>query len=247
LLSAILAKVDSLQNEINKRRPLNTEELAQLKEYFRIGYTYSSNAMEGNSLTEVETKIVIEDGITIGGKPLKDHYEAIGHSNAYDLLFELAENKSITERDIKRLHHLFYFRIDENNAGEYRKIRVFISGTDFVPPPPEKVPALMKSFVGKIPAMRKKNHPVAFAAWLHKELVTIHPFVDGNGRTARLIMNLALLQDGYVITSIPPVLRREYISAIAQGQVEPKNDEPFVELIARMVLESQKDYLRLLK
>ncbi len=247
MLSAILAKVDSLQNEINKRRPLNTEELAQLKEYFRIGYTYSSNAMEGNSLTEVETKIVIEDGITIGGKPLKDHYEAIGHSNAYDLLFELAENKSITERDIKRLHHLFYFRIDENNAGEYRKIRVFISGTDFVPPPPEKVPALMKSFVGKIPAMRKKNHPVAFAAWLHKELVTIHPFVDGNGRTARLIMNLALLQDGYVITSIPPVLRREYISAIAQGQVEPKNDEPFVELIARMVLESQKDYLRLLK
>lgn len=247
MLSKLLAQIDDLQKQIAKKRPLNKQELAQLKEYYRIGFTYTSNALEGNSLTEVETKVVIEDGITIGGKPLKDHYEAIGHSDAYSLMFELAKKKAITEQDIKRLHHLFYFRIDEASAGEYRKIRVFISGTDFVPPPPEKVPELMKAFAHAIPNMRKKNHPVKLAAWLHKELVAIHPFVDGNGRTARLLMNLALLQGGFLIASIPPVLRTEYIRAIAKGQVEPVDDTPFVELIAKMVMESQKDYLRLLK
>lgn len=243
----IFSQIDELQKQINKHRPLNKGELKQLKEYFRIGCTYSSNALEGNSLTESETKIVIEDGITIGGKPLKDHYEAMGHSEAYDLLFEIAKKKTIAEGDINKLHHAFYYRIDEPNAGKYRKIRVFISGTEYIPPQPAKVPALMKAFAKRIPAMRKKSHPVEFAALLHKELVAIHPYVDGNGRTARLLMNLALVQRGYVVTIIPPILRREYISSIIKGQVAPKDDKPFIDLVARSVLETQKDYLRLLK
>ncbi len=245
-MEKLLQKIDVLQKQINEKRPLEPQSLEMLRDYFKIGLTWSSNALEGNTLTESETKVVIEDGITIGGKPLKDHYEAIGHSEAFDFLYDIAEEKTITENDIKRLHHLFYYRIDEENAGEYLKIKVFISGTEFVPPAPDKIPELMKSFADKIPELRKKHHPVEFAALLHRKFVGIHPFVDGNGRTARLLMNLALLQEGYVVTIIPPIRRSDYIASIVKGQVSPKNDKPFITLIAEMVMESQKDYLKML-
>ncbi len=124
----------------------------------RIGLTYSSNAIEGNSLTETETKVVLEDGLTIAGKPLKDHYEATGHSEAYDMVYDLAKKKTITEKDILNIHRLFYFRIDEEDAGKYRKVPVIITGTEYVPPPASKVPALMKKFVKDINTFRKKLH-----------------------------------------------------------------------------------------
>src|SRR3989339_1235860 len=180
-----LKENDELRERINSYRPLSENAVQQLREYYRIGLTYSSNAIEGNSLTETETKIVIEEGITIGGKPLKDHYEAVGHSEAYDLLYKLSQGKEITEEAILHLHKLFYHRIDEDNAGAYRKVNVIITGTDFTPPHHSKVPELMKKLVKGIPAMRKKYHPVEFAALLHNEFVEIHPFIDGNGRAAR--------------------------------------------------------------
>jgi Fic family protein len=240
-----LSEVDELQKEINKYRPLSRHALKQLKEYYRIGLTYSSNAIEGNSLTESETKVVIEDGITIGGKPLKDHYEAIGHSEAYDLLYELAKNKTITEKDILQLHKLFYYRVDSKNAGKYRKQAVIVTGTDFEFPSHFELKTLMRKFTAEIPALKKKFHPVEFASLLHIRLVTIHPFMDGNGRTARLLMNLALLQEGYPITIIPPVVRSDYISA-TRGANKGEN-QPFINFISCMVWESQKDYIRLLK
>lgn len=124
---------------------------------------------------------------------------------------------------------------------------MLISRPEYLPPAPGKVPALMKKFAAKIPAMRKKLHPVAFAAKLHEELVNIHPFVDGNGRTARLLMNLALIQDGYSITVIPPVLRRDYIALVDQCNTGKKDDTGFVNFMGCMVYESSKDSLRLLK
>lgn len=241
-----IKEIDEIKKEIDRHRPFKRETLEKLKEYYRIGLTYSSNALEGNSLTETETKIVIEDGITIGGKPIKDHYEAMGHSEAYDLLYNLAKNKEITEENIKDLHRLFYYRINLKNAGQYRKEKVIITGAEFIPPPPAKIPELMKEFVLDISKMRRKYHPVEFSAVLHKELVTIHPFIDGNGRTARLLMNLALLQRGYVITIIPPVLRNDYIDAIKKAQAESKSDTPFINFISAMVYEAMRDYLRLL-
>jgi len=242
-----LEKIDEIQKKINNFRPLASQELESLKEYYRIGFTYTSNALEGNSLSETETKIVIEDGITIGGKLLREHFEAIGHSDAYDLLCKLAKKRNITEQDILNLHRLFYYRIDQENAGNYRKVKVFISGTDFVPPLPTKVPELMKNFAKQIPTLKEEKHPVEYAALLHKDLVEIHPFVDGNGRAARLLMNLALLQYGYPITIIPPVLRNDYITAIKQTQTETKDNTPFINFISCMVYESQKDYVRLLE
>lgn len=240
-----LKKIDLIKSKIDTLRPIDDHLLKQLREYFRIGVTYSSNALEGNSLTETETKIVIEDGITIGGKPLKDHLEALGHSEAYDLLFRLAKHQVITEANVKELHRLFYYRIDEDQAGKYRKQRVIITGTDFIPPSPEKIPDLMKAFIAAIPDHRSKHHPVEFAAVIHKELVTIHPFIDGNGRAARLLMNLALLQSGYPVALIPPVLRRDYLNSL--NKTHKGDDRPFINFIVGVCHESAKEYLRLLE
>jgi Fic family protein len=240
-------EIDKLNEQIDQLRPISKDLLKQIKEYYRIGLTYSSNAIEGNTLTETETKVVLEDGLTVAGKPLKDHYEASGHSEAYDMVFDLAKKKTITEKDILSIHRLFYYRIDKENAGHYRKVPVVITGTEYMPPAPSKVPALMKKFVTKIPALKKKYHPVEAAALIHKELVDIHPFVDGNGRTARLLMNLALFQAGYTITIIPPVLRADYIALVKQSQTDKKDAAGFVNFISAMAYESTKDYYRLLK
>lgn len=240
-----LADNESLQLKITEHRPLDAYELKQLKEYYRIGLTYTSNALEGNSLTESETKVVLEDGITIGGKPLKDHFEAIGHSEAFDLLYKLAENQNISEDDILGLHRLFYYRIDAESAGKYRERNVIITGTDFTPPTPTAVPLAMQEFVEALPALHSTLHPVEYAALLHLNLATIHPFIDGNGRTARLLMNLALLQTGYPITIIPPIIRADYIAALRSSN--KGNNKPFISFISCCVWESQKEYLRLLE
>lgn len=234
----------ALQEKIRAHRPLDEYERNQLREYYRIGFTWSSNALEGNSLTESETKVVLEDGITIGGKPLKDHYEATGHSEAYNLLYQLAGNQEITEENIRELHRLFYYRIDTAVAGTYRTRNVIITGTDFTPPAPTALPFAMQEFIASLPQMQQR-HPVEYAALLHLNLATIHPFVDGNGRTARLLMNLALLQSGYPVTIIPPVIRADYIAAL---QASNKGDNaPFINFITCCVWESQKEYLRLLE
>ncbi len=236
---------DKLQERIRAHRPLDSYEVKQIKEYYRIGLTYSSNALEGNSLTEIETKVVLEDGITIGGKPLKDHFEAIGHSEAFDLLYKLVERQEITEDDILGLHRLFYYRIDSESAGKYRERNVIITGTDFTPPAPAAVPAAMSEFLGNLSSLRSSLHPVEYAAMLHLQLVSIHPFIDGNGRAARLLMNLALLQSGYPITIISPIIRADYIAALLDSN--NGDNQPFINFISCCVWESQKEYLRLLE
>ena len=240
----IILEIDKLQNEINSYRPFSKGLLKQLKEYFRIGLTYTSNALEGNSLTETETKIVLEDGLTIAGKPIRDYYEALGHSEAYDLIYTLAKRKEITENDIKKIHKLFYSRIDIKRAGKYRKEKVIVTGSRYNLPHPEKVPELMAEFVAKLPVLEKRYHPVEFSARVHKDFVFIHPFIDGNGRVARLLMNFVLLQKNYCIAIIPPVLRSEYIQSLEKAHTD---DRSFIRFIAEMIRETQKDYLRLLK
>jgi Fic family protein len=243
-MNTLFKDIDQHQKRINAMRPLPKELVTQIQAYYKVGLTYSSNALEGNSLTETETKVILEDGITIGGKPLKDHYEALGHAEAYDFLYTLAKAKSIAEADIKNLHKLFYKRIDEKNAGVYRKARALITGSKYPLPTPDQIPALMKSLMPKIRKWRKDKHPVEVAALAHKEFVFIHPFVDGNGRVARLLTNLLLVQEGYNIVIIPPVIRRDYIASLEKAHTD---DKDFIALIARAVLETQMDYLRMLR
>jgi Fic family protein len=238
----IFKEIDSLRKEIHSHRPLSVPFLKQIKEYYKIGLTYSSNALEGNTLTESETKIILEEGIAIGGKQLMDHFEVIGHAEAYEFLFTLYQAKKIEENDIKHIHKLIYFRIDEKLAGKYRKNRALITGSKYPLPKPSELSSFMKTCIARIARWRKDKHPVELAALAHKEFVFVHPFVDGNGRVARLLMNLLLLQQGYNITIIPPITRREYIDCLEKAHVD---DSDFIYFIARMVRESQKDYLRL--
>ncbi|MDR1292395.1 MAG: Fic family protein, partial [Clostridiales Family XIII bacterium] len=197
-----------------------------------------------------ETKVIIEDGITVGGKPLKDCYEATGHAKAYDFMLSAAraETLSFSEKMVLTLHRLFYSSLDSENAGKYRIRQVFITGTEYLPPEASEIPALMRGFVSELNDKSKKLHPVILAAFAHRRLVDIHPFTDGNGRTARLLMNLILVNKGYQIVSIPPILRTEYIGAliVAQRDKNP-SDTGFFRLIAECEIEAQKDYCRMFR
>ncbi len=246
-LNKLLEQIDENLKLINHHRPLVPAEISELDRYYKIGTTYSSNALEGNSLTLTETKILLEDGITVAGKPLKDCYEATGHAKAYDYMLKIArtDNLCFTEETICKLHNLFYSGIDSEQAGRYRNHRVFITGTKYIPPTPEQVPVQMKKLICELND-KKSYHPVLLAALAHKRLVDIHPFVDGNGRTARLLMNLVLINRGYQIVCIPPILRKDYITALIKSQcTKNPSDEPFNILIAECELEAQKEYGRM--
>lgn len=246
----LLKRIDDYAAAIRAHRPLSDAEVKELDAYYRIGLTYTSNALEGNSLTLSETKVLLEDGITVGGKPIKDCYEAAGHARAYDYMLSLARDRNvvITEDMILHLHNLFYSGIDPDNAGQYRKGQVFITGTEYLPPAAEDVPKCMASFIRELAENQNSLHPIEFAAYAHRRLVDIHPFQDGNGRTARLLMNLILLNHGYCVVSIPPILRHDYIVALQQSQrKENPSDEAFLKLIAECEIESQKDYCRMFR
>ncbi|MDR0491579.1 MAG: Fic family protein [Oscillospiraceae bacterium] len=249
-LTALLKRIDEYKAVIDTRRPLAKEEIKELDDYFRIGLTYTSNALEGNTLTISETKVIIEDGITVGGKPLKDCYEATGHAKAYDFMLEAARAETLvfSEETILTLHKLFYSSLDTENAGKYRNYQVFIAGTEYLPPTADEVAPLMKAFITELNEKSQKLHPVILAAFAHRRLVGIHPFTDGNGRTARLLMNLILVNKGYQIVSIPPILRVEYIGALQASQ-KSKNpsDKAFFKLIAECEIEAQKDYCRMFR
>jgi len=232
-LTAMLKRIDETKKRIEERRPLAPEEVKQLDAYFRVGLTYSSNALEGNSLTIVETKVLLEDGLTVGGKPIRDCYEATGHAKAYDFMLTVARSNpfDFSEEMILTLHKLFYQGIDAKNAGVYRNV---------------DVPALMTGLVDKLNAEWNQIHPIKLAAFAHRKFVDIHPFADGNGRTARLLMNLILINRGYQIVSIPPILRPEYISALQMAQRENNpSDEDFNMLMAECEFEAQKEFCRM--
>lgn len=247
-LSAMLKRIDETKKLIQEHRPLASEEVKQLDAYFRVGLTYSSNALEGNTLTLIETKVLLEDGLTVGGKPIRDCYEATGHANAYDFMLKAARSKPFvfSEDTILTLHKLFYQGIDAKNAGVYRNVQVVITGSEYIPPKAKDVPSLMREFADELNEKWDKAHTLLLAAYAHRRLVDIHPFVDGNGRTARLLMNLILINKGYQIISIPPILRLNYIEAIEAARFgENPSDDAFNVLMAECQIEAQRDFCRL--
>lgn len=239
----LIDKCDLLKAKVDKFRPFESMMLKKVKEFYKISTTWSSNALEGNTLTESETKVLLEDGLTAAGKPLKHTLEAIGHGDAYEFMFTLLGTKEIYETDIKKLHRLFYFHIDSNQAGVYRREPVFISGSNYSVSRETDIEKHMIQLCNWMNENRSKLHPIEFAAKLHKEFVFIHPFIDGNGRCARLLMNTALIQDGYLPCIIPPVLRNEYITFLEKAH---KDDSDFINFVAELEYETEKDFLRLL-
>ena len=237
------ALCDALKSKLDKFRPFPPETLTSLRNYYRVGLTWSSNALEGNSLTESETKVIIEDGLTVQGRPLHDVYEALGHAEAYDYIHAVAVDKDLSVADILKLHELFYKRINPEQAGKFRRVKVFISGSRYPLPPPEKIAVLMDEFIRWLNENEKNIHPVKLAAEVHKRFVFIHPFVDGNGRVARLLMNLILIRHGYPVAIIPPILRPEYITLLEAAHRTPAK---FIDFIIDREIDTLRDLLRLL-
>lgn len=230
----LLQKLTRKKQQLDNLRPFPKGALERLKEYLDVEWTYHSNAIEGSTLTLAETRLILLDGLTVGGKPLREHLEAINHKHAIDFVEALARRaEPITERDIRQIHALILRTIDDENAGRYRQGQVYIAGSEYVPPKAPFVPMLMEQLVAWLNSEEAARlHPVERAALAHFRLVHIHPFVDGNGRTARLLMNLLLMRDGYP----PAIIRREergrYFDAL--DQAHRSDTDPFVVFIAEV-------------
>jgi Fic family protein len=238
LLQAIISK----RNELDRLRPLPREVLSKLEHYYDLEITYSSNAIEGNTLTPVETTLVIEQGITVGGKPLKDHLEALDHYDALRYVRELGSKKTqLTESDLRNLHRLVMHRSRPDIAGQYanvsRYVRTETGRHEF--PSPAEIPALMGDFSGWL--NRVPDTPeTAFAA--HRRMVDIHPFNDGNGRAARLLMNLILIRSGYPPIAVRPEDRLTYIRALQRAQAG-QGTEDFDTLLYERLDATLEEYL----
>lgn len=238
-----LAKLSAKKRRLDAYKPLPKEVIDNLKEWFRIELTYTSNAIEGNTLTRQETALVVEDGITVQGKSLEEHLEAINHAKALDFIMSMVSKKrqDITETEILDIHRIILQKIDDMNAGRYRTVPVKLKGSETILPNALKVPRLMSEFVGWLRS-NNSDHPVKIAADAHFKLVSIHPFVDGNGRTARLLINLLLMQEGYP----PAIIRKEdrnlYIKSLETAQT--KGDfKDYYECIFRAIDRSLDIYL----
>jgi len=214
-MEELLPQLDQKKQQLDGHRPLSPDLLANLEEWFRVELTYTSNAIEGNTLTRSETALVVEKGITVKGKTLKEHLEAINHAEAIDYVKDLVHTKrsDLKRADILGIHALILTRIDDENAGRYRTDDVRIAGTHVVLPGWQKVGELMEDFLQWLTAS-SQDHPVQVAADAHLKLVSIHPFIDGNGRTARLLMNLLLMQQGFPPALIRKEDRADYIQSI---------------------------------
>lgn len=239
-------RIDEKLKRLNKFRPLPVSIVKKLKEQFEIELTYNSNAIEGNSLTLKETYLVINEGITVKGKPLKDHLEAKNHQEALDYLYELMEkdrHNTFSENLIKSLNQIVQQNIDKEWAGRYRNSSVIIGGADHKPPEAVKVPGLMRELI-KWYSLNKKQHPIELASIIHHKLVNIHPFFDGNGRTSRLVMNIILMQSGFPLVAILKSDRQRYYTALASA--DKGNYSLFVNFIARAVERTLNIYLKVL-
>jgi Fic family protein len=238
----VLHEIDERMEKVNKIRPFEGPTLQQINQFFKVITTYSSNAIEGNLHTLNETKTILEDGIKIKRRSQNHFYEIEGHGQAYDYMFSLIKKRGLTEKDILQCHLLF--SIDNNkfiDPGKYRKIDVIIKESKRVLPKFEDIPDKMLEYISWLNKERKKYHPVLFAAEANRRLGNIHPFNDGNGRIARLVMNTCLFQDKYFPVSIPVLKWEEYFNLI-----EANNSNDFGIYIAQLELQTIKDFMRLL-
>ncbi|MNK05463.1 Adenosine monophosphate-protein transferase and cysteine protease IbpA precursor [compost metagenome] len=245
-LDELLKECSRLAGIWSSRKPLNQTQLRKMEEYFNLNYTYESNRIEGNTLTLQETYLVVNDGITVGGKSVREHLEVINHTEAIGYLGEIVQNKtSFSERVLKEIHHLILKGIDRENAGVYRSIGVRISGSAHLPPEPYMLTPLMEEVFVFYKENKSLLHPVVLAAEMHERIVRIHPFIDGNGRTCRLVMNLILMQSGYPIANIKGELenRLRYYNALETAPEDNKN--AFLLLIAETVIHALKEHIEL--
>ncbi len=244
-LKKLLIEIDRKKKMLSEYREFDSFRIAQALE---LEYTFESNRIEGNTLTLKETDLVINEGLTISGKSMREHLEAINHKEAIDYIkYLIDKNSEISEREILSIHNLILRGIDPSNAGKYRTVQVMIKGSEHLPPAPYLVAKQMEDLMLWYHSNKSQLHPIVLAAEMHERLVTIHPFIDGNGRTSRLIMNLVLLKHGYTIANIKgdSENRMVYYSSLEKAQT--KNDkEDFIELVAQYEYTAISRYLNII-
>ena len=243
----IKERLENKLKTLNSYRPLPESAVKKIREQFEIEMTYNSNAIEGNSLTLKETFLVINEGITIRGKPLKDHLEARNHKEALDYLYDLvSKNKrnTFSEVLIRSFNQIVIQDIDKKWAGRYRNSEVVITGSKHKPPSAVEIPGLISDLVGWLKKNKARFHTAELAALIHYKLAAIHPFFDGNGRTARLLMNVILMEKDYPLAIILKNDRKKYYNTLSKAD---KGDLiPFVRFIAQAIERSLDIYLRVL-
>lgn len=248
-IKELLNEIDVLKEQLSTLRPLPEEALKKIQDALDIEYTYESNRIEGNTLTLQETALVVNEGVTISGKSMREHLEAINHTEAINYIKDIAKQDiEISERTIKEIHALILHGIDRENAGRYRTVPVMISGSTHMPPQPYLIEKQMEDFMLRFRQMEEeKVHPVLIAAYLHDELVRIHPFIDGNGRTSRLLMNLYLLRHGYVIITLKGSndAKLNYYKALEKSHTE-QLPEDFQKLVIEAEIAALQKYLSIM-
>jgi Fic family protein len=241
-----LMRINDKLSRLSSLRPLTPGEVARLREEFLIEFTYDSNAIEGNTLTLQETALVIKEGITIDQKPLKDHLEVVGHKDAYEYVLQLIQGKILfSERIIKEIHTLVLMN-QPQDRGVYRRVPVRIVGASHEPPQPYLVPIQMEQLLMDYPKVITNMNPVVSVAVFHLLFEGIHPFIDGNGRTGRLVLNFELLKQGFPPINIKFADRKKYYQCFNEFN-ETKNPKMMVQLVADYVEKELDRYIEILK
>jgi Fic family protein len=242
----LLSVLEGKKRELDRHRPFPPEIVRNLEEQFRLEWTYNSNAIEGNTLNLRETELVLNRGLTIGKKSLREHFEVLNHGEAITLLESvLGKKKDLSEELVLSLHRLILKNIDDAEAGRYRRSNVMIVGSAHIPLQAVKVPKLMEEFFIWYKEHAHTFSPPELAAWVHYKFVHIHPFTDGNGRTARLLMNLVLMRNGYPPAVILTVDRKRYYRVLKEADLDRHSG--FLAFIGRSIDRSLSIYLNVLK
>jgi len=232
-----------LYGKLQGIRPLSPESVRRLSEDFMIDYTYNSNAIEGSTLTLEETALVLKEGVTVGGKPLQHHLEAIGHKDAYYYVEDLVKNKiPVSERTIKEIHTLVLMD-RQTDKGVYRSVPVRVGS--FHPCQPYEVPIKMERLMIEYGEEMQKLHVVERAAVFHLMFETIHPFIDGNGRVGRLLLNLELMKEGYPPVNVKFTDRAKYYDCFNHYRENNNDPSRMIKLIEGYAIYELKRYIEI--
>lgn len=225
-----LSKKKQFYNKYKDKLPIEIKK--KIEKAFDIDFTYNSTTIEGNTLTLIETKTVIEDNISIGGKKLREIYEVINHDMAFDYVKKCIENKEVLDEEkVKNIHEILMKNIMQ--GGIYRNTDVTITGANHTPPTPNEMYNQLRFFYDDLQENASIMEDIEFATWTHSEFVKIHPFQDGNGRTSRLLMNYQLMQTGYLPISIKVKDRLEYYNVL-DIYATTNNIKPFKDFIEKL-------------
>jgi Fic family protein len=242
-----LERLDALKDKLVEMRPLSPTELKRLRDEFAVENTYNSNAIEGNTLTLRETALVLQEGVTIAGKPLKDHLEAVGHRDAFEYVVAIADaSEPLTERRVKEIHSLVLMN-DAMHKGVYRNVPVAILGAAHTPPLPYMVLQQMEALIADYDTMKRERHIIEAIAEFHLRFEGIHPFIDGNGRTGRLIMNLELLKARFLPVNIKYIDRDKYYDCFEDYYASTHTPDMLMELLIAYETQELERFIKIIE